>query len=111
MTKRVQAYAAPSQGAKLIPFEYDQGPLGDQQVEIKISHCGACHSDVSMIDNEWGISNYPLVPGHEVVGTVVDTGRDVKGDLTIGRSVGLGWFSGSCMACSQCLSGDHNDFD
>ncbi len=89
------------------PFEYDPGELGDEQVEIVVSHCGICHSDLSMIDNEWGQSVYPLVPGHEVVGTIAAAGSAVKG-VKAGQRVGLGWMSGSCMACHQCLSGDHN---
>lgn len=69
--------------------------------------CGICHSDVSMIANDWGQSAYPLVPGHEVAGRVVAVGRAAK-NAAVGDTVGLGWFAGSCMACRQCLSGDHN---
>jgi uncharacterized zinc-type alcohol dehydrogenase-like protein len=76
-------------------------------VEIKVSHCGICHSDLSMVDNEWGMSVYPFVPGHEVVGTIVATGNQVK-LVKAGDRVGMGWFSGSCMACPQCQAGDHN---
>ncbi|MGZ8203171.1 MAG: NADPH-dependent aldehyde reductase Ahr, partial [Burkholderiales bacterium] len=101
------AYAALSAGAPLQPFEYDPGPLRDEQVEIAVSACGICHSDLSMIDNEWGQSVYPLVPGHEAVGTISAVGSHVK-SLKVGQRVGLGWLSGSCKACRQCLSGDHN---
>jgi uncharacterized zinc-type alcohol dehydrogenase-like protein len=62
---------------------------------------------LSMIDNAWGQSSYPLVPGHEVVGTVVAAGPKARG-LKVGDRVGLGWFAESCMACPQCLGGDHN---
>jgi len=103
----IHAYAAHEQHGKLSPFEFDPGPLRDEQVEIKVSHCGICHSDLSMIDNEWLQTKYPLVPGHEVVGTIAATGPQVKG-LKVGQCVGLGWFSESCLACPQCLSGDHN---
>ncbi len=107
MSIKFKAYAAPAKGQPLTPFEFDPGPLGGEQVEIKVGHCGVCHSDLSMLDNDWGLSAYPFVPGHEVVGTIVAAGNQVK-RVKVGDRVGLGWYSGSCMACSQCLSGDHN---
>ena len=64
----INAFAANQQGAELEPFQYDPGALGKNDVEIDVLYCGICHSDLSMIDNEWGASEYPLVPGHEVVG-------------------------------------------
>ncbi len=107
MTPKCKAYAAPARGRPLAPFEFDPGPVRDEQVEIKVSHCGICHSDLSMLDNEWGMSTYPFVPGHEVVGTVTAAGPAVK-RLKVGDRVGLGWFSGSCLSCPSCLAGDHN---
>ena len=107
MSTKFKAYAATAKGQQLTPFEFDPGPLGTEQVEIKVTHCGICHSDLSMLDNEWGMSAYPFVPGHEVVGTVAAAGAHVK-RVKAGDRVGLGWFSGSCLACPQCLSGDHN---
>ena len=58
-------------------------------VEIKVTHCGICHSDLSMLDNEWGMSQFPLVPGHEAVGTVLALGKNAKG-LQVGQRVGVG---------------------
>jgi len=107
MGAKFRAYAATAKGKALAPFEFDPGPLGAEQVEIKISHCGICHSDLSMLDNEWGMTTYPFVPGHEVVGTIVAAGDQVK-RVKIGDRAGLGWYSGSCLACPQCLAGDHN---
>jgi uncharacterized zinc-type alcohol dehydrogenase-like protein len=107
MSTTIRAYAAAAPGQPLKPFEFDPGPLRAEQVELKVSHCGICHSDLSMLDNEWGMSVYPLVPGHEVVGTVVAVGDQVK-RVKVGDRVGLGWFAGSCLACPQCLGGDHN---
>ncbi|MDE3067162.1 MAG: NAD(P)-dependent alcohol dehydrogenase [Verrucomicrobiota bacterium] len=102
-----QAYAASARGAQLQPFEFDPGPLRDDQVEIAVAYCGVCHSDLSMWHNEWGITKYPFVPGHEVAGRVAAVGAQVRG-VKIGQRVGLGWYAGSCMACPQCLSGNHN---
>jgi len=107
MSTKFKAYAATAKGQALIPFEFDPGPLGIEQVEIKVSHCGVCHSDLSMLDNEWGFSTYPFVPGHEVAGTVVAAGDQAK-RVKVGDRVGLGWFSASCLHCPQCLAGDHN---
>lgn len=98
------AYAATFAKGPLKPFSFDPGELGPEEVDIKVSHCGICHSDLSMLDNEWGMSKYPFVPGHEVVGTVVALGEEAKG-LEIGQRVGLGWSSHSCLSCHQCLSG------
>jgi uncharacterized zinc-type alcohol dehydrogenase-like protein len=60
---KTTGYAAMQQGGLLEKFEYDLGPLGDHQVDVKVETCGICHSDMSMIDNEWGMSTYPMVPG------------------------------------------------
>ncbi|GLP95472.1 NADPH-dependent aldehyde reductase Ahr [Paraferrimonas sedimenticola] len=103
----IKAYAAPSAGQPLEPFEYDPGELGDSQVEIAVEYCGICHSDLSMINNEWGFSQYPLVPGHEVVGKVAAVGSSVQG-FEVGQRVGLGWHSGYCNHCEHCDDGDHN---
>jgi uncharacterized zinc-type alcohol dehydrogenase-like protein len=101
----IRAWAAHEAVKPLVPFEYDAGPLGWEEVEIKVEHCGLCHSDLSMIDNEWGRSGYPIVGGHEVVGSVVALGANAKG-LKLGQKVGLGWMAGSCQTCKTCLGGE-----
>ena len=103
----IHGYAASDAKGILKPFEFDLGELRPDEVEIKVTHCGVCHSDLSMLDNEWGNSQYPFVPGHEAVGTVVAMGPEAKG-LAIGQRVGIGWSSSSCLSCHECLSGDHN---
>ncbi len=103
----VKGYAAATAGGELQPFEYEPGPLRNNQVDIKVEYCGICHSDLSMLDNAWGMTAYPFVPGHEVVGTIEAAGAGVK-NLSVGQRVGLGWLAGSCMTCEWCLSGDHN---
>ena len=103
----IQAYAVHEPGGKLQPFEYDPGDLAPGQVEIDVLACGICHSDLAMIENQWEMTAYPLVPGHEVVGTVAAVGEGVT-NVAVGDMVGLGWYSGSCLTCRQCMSGDHN---
>ena len=83
------------------------GPLGDEEVEVAVEYCGLCHSDLSVLNNDWGISQYPAILGHEVVGRVTALGRIAKG-LKVGQRVGVGWDSGSCMHCHQCMSGSHH---
>jgi alcohol/geraniol dehydrogenase (NADP+) len=107
MERKIKAYAAREPGGKLEPFEFNAGKLRPEQVEIKVSHCGICHSDLSMRDNEWQMTVYPFVPGHEAVGEIVAVGEQVK-NLKIGDRVGLGWISESDMTCPQCLSGNQN---
>jgi uncharacterized zinc-type alcohol dehydrogenase-like protein len=102
-----KAYSASRPNGPLELFSFDPGQLGPEEVEIKVSHCGLCHSDLSMLGNEWGMSQYPFVPGHEVTGTVVAMGEAAKG-LKIGQRVGLGWTAHSCLACHECLSGEQH---
>lgn len=103
----IHAYAATSAKGSLEPYSFDPGPLGAEDVEIQVSHCGICHSDLSMLDNDWGMSQYPFIPGHEAVGTVTALGEQAKG-LKIGQRVGIGWSAFSCLSCPECLSGNHN---
>jgi alcohol/geraniol dehydrogenase (NADP+) len=104
---KVHAFAATQQGSKLEPFEYELGPLEPDEVDIDIEYCGICHSDLHMLKNEWGITNYPFVPGHEIIGKVSEVGKMVT-HLKTGQRVGVGWRSRSCQTCEQCLSGYHN---
>ncbi len=103
----IKAFAASEAGGELRPFEYDPGPLGSHHVEIEVEHCGICHSDLSMLENAWGMAQFPLVPGHEVAGTISMVGDEVV-HLKPGQRVGLGWHSGYCMSCPSCMRGDHN---
>ncbi len=103
----IHAYAVSEPKGILKPFEYDPGELKPHEVEIDVHYCGICHSDLSIIDNEWGHSQYPVVPGHEVVGRIRQMGGQVKG-LEVGQYVGLGWHSGYCNDCASCRAGDHN---
>jgi uncharacterized zinc-type alcohol dehydrogenase-like protein len=103
----IHALAAMQAKGKLEPFSFDPGPLGAEQVEIAVEYCGVCHSDLSMLNNEWGMSKFPQVLGHEAIGKVTAVGEAAK-LVKVGQTVGLGWNSGSCLHCHPCLSGDHN---
>ena len=103
----IHGYAASDAKGILKPFEFDLGELRPDEVEIQVTHCGVSHSDLSLLDNAGGISQYPFVPGHEAVGTVVALGDEAKG-LKIGQRVGIGWSASSCLSCHECLSGDHH---
>lgn len=105
--RKINAYAAITENSALVPFEFSLPEVGAEQIDIRVNYCGICHSDLSMLANEWDITEYPFVPGHEIVGTVVAKGAHVKG-INIGDEVGLGWFSESCLHCDLCLSGQQN---
>lgn len=106
MSETFHGWAAREAGGKLDAFDFDPGEMRPEQVQVKVESCGICHSDLSMIHNHWGISQYPLVPGHEVIGVIEKTGDQVKG-LKVGDRVGIGWFAGSCLSCHPCLTGRH----
>jgi uncharacterized zinc-type alcohol dehydrogenase-like protein len=103
---RFAAFAAPAAKQSLLPYEYEPAAIRPQDVEIQISHCGICHSDLHLIDNDWSLSSYPLVPGHEIVGTVTAVGQDCV--LTVGQRVGVGWQRSACFDCEQCRAGNEN---
>ncbi|TWT95805.1 Aldehyde reductase Ahr [Botrimarina colliarenosi] len=103
----IHAYAASGPDAPFEPFEYEPGPLGYGEVEVAVEYCGICHSDLSMKKNDWGMTQYPFVGGHEVAGRVAELGEGVEG-LEVGQRVGVGWNSASCLRCDQCLSGYQN---
>ncbi len=104
---KVQAYAAHEAKGELKPFEYELAELKHDEVAIKVQYCGLCHSDLSMLDNDWRITRYPFVPGHEIVGKITELGSQVR-HLKVGQSVGVGWNVASCLTCDECMSGHHN---
>ena len=109
MSNNIKAYAATEAKGKFEPFEYDPGELGSDQVEVEVAHCGICHSDLSMLDNEWRMTEYPFVGGHEAVGRITAVGGSVPEEkLKVGDVVGVGWISHSCLHCQRCLGGDQN---
>src|SRR5678816_831977 len=96
--KKYKAWIAKGAKQPMALESIDLGPLGDEDVEVAVEHCGLCHSDLSVLNNEWGISQYPAILGHEVTGRVTAMGPNAKG-LEVGKRVGVGWFSGSDMHC------------
>ncbi len=105
--KMIKAIAAREPSGKVEPFEYDPGALRPDEIEIDVAACGICHSDLSMLKNDWMMTIYPFVPGHEIAGTIAALGDSVT-HLAVGQKVGLGWFARSCGHCEQCLSGNQN---
>ena len=103
----ISAWVAPQAKSKFIKQEIDLGPLKEEEVEVAVEYCGICHSDLSVLNNDWGNSKFPAVLGHEITGRVVAVGSNVKG-INIGQKVGIGWTASSCMHCRQCMSGNHN---
>ncbi|MFW9871010.1 MAG: alcohol dehydrogenase catalytic domain-containing protein, partial [Candidatus Thorarchaeota archaeon] len=104
-SSRALGYAAKGVGQLLEPISYDLPKLGEHDVQVSITHCGVCHTDIHAIDDYYGITDYPFVPGHEIVGTVSDIGRSVY-NLKEGDRVGVGWQGRSCMQCEWCLQGE-----
>ncbi|MDB5388046.1 MAG: Alcohol dehydrogenase GroES domain protein [Planctomycetaceae bacterium] len=102
-----RAWIAKSAKQPMVLESVDLGPLGTEDIEVAVEHCGLCHSDLSVLNNEWGISQYPAILGHEVTGRVTAVGPNAK-RLQVGQRVGIGWNSGSCMYCRQCMSGSHH---
>jgi len=103
--RKVRAFAAYSQGGEIKDFEYTPLPLGPNDVEISIQACGVCHTDLHGVHNDWKMSTYPLVPGHEIIGQIIAVGDDVK-TLKVGQRVGVGPQVGSCRSCKQCRRGE-----
>lgn len=105
MAVKVKAYASKTKKSLLEPYVVIRRDLRPLDVKIRIDYCGICHSDLHQINNDWGLSVYPTIPGHEVIGHVEDVGKGVtkysKGDL-----VGVGCMVDSCQHCRQCKRGD-----
>lgn len=100
-----QGYAARTSGELLTPFSYELPQMGEQDLQVAISHCGVCFTDIQGINDHYGIATFPFVPGHEIVGTVTALGSAVTG-FKMGDRVGIGWQGRSCGKCEFCLRGD-----
>lgn len=94
-------YAAHSSDAHMVPYHFERRELRDNDVAIEILYSGVCHSDLHTVNGDWGEQPYPLVPGHEIVGRVIDVGPDVK-NYKVGQHVAVGCMVDSCQECDQC---------
>jgi len=101
-----RGFAVKSPTSKFEPFSFERREVGPHDVLIKIQYCGVCHSDIHQVRDEWGGSIYPMVPGHEIVGTVERVGPEVK-NFKVGDTAGVGCFVDSCRVCSNCK--DHEE--
>ena len=99
-----QGYAAITARAALQPFEFERRDVGPHDLLIAITHCGICHSDIHQARDEWGSSIFPMVPGHEIVGTITRVGSSVK-QFHVGETAGVGCFVDSCRICPACREG------
>jgi len=100
----VKAYGAKASDADLEQLDIKRREVLPNDVKIDILYCGVCHSDIHQVRNDWGNSKYPVVPGHEIIGRVIETGNEVskfkEGDL-----VGVGCMVDSCQECESCKEG------
>jgi uncharacterized zinc-type alcohol dehydrogenase-like protein len=96
-----KAFAAPAATSPLGPYSFERRDPGPKDVQIEILFCGVCHSDLHTARNEWGGTNYPVVPGHEIVGRVTKVGGEVK-KFKEGDLAGVGCMVDSCRTCSAC---------
>lgn len=103
----IYSWAALEPGAELQEYHYAPAPLGPWDGEVEITHCGICHSDIHLIDNDWKMTSYPFVPGHEIIGEVVTLGDRVS-HLKRGDRVGIGWQHSACLECGFCRQGEEN---
>src|SRR5438552_10555738 len=102
---QTKAYAAESAKSPLAPLNFQRREVGPQDILIDILYCGLCHSDIHQARDEWGGAIFPMVPGHEIIGTVARTGSAVTA-WRPGATVGVGVFVDSCRTCDACTAGD-----
>ena len=99
-----KAFAAQSPTSGMAPHTIDRRDPRPDDVAIEIDYCGVCHTDIHFAQNDWGITEYPVVPGHEIVGRGTAVGPEVK-SFNVGDVVGVGCMVDSCRTCSACEAG------
>lgn len=107
MTAHVHAYAAMSAKTPLEAYQYELDAPGPNEVQVQVTHCGLCRSDLDALDNRFGMAQYPLVAGHEIIGNVSAIGSAVS-HLQLGQRVGIGPICNTCLSCSYCAAGRDN---
>ncbi|KAF6999010.1 hypothetical protein CFC21_015083 [Triticum aestivum] len=109
-TQEVSGWAAMDESGEIVPFNFKRRENGVDDVTIKVLYCGMCHTDLHFAKNHWGITTYPVVPGHEITGVVTKVGANVSG-FRPGDRVGVGCLACSCLDCEQCDSSQENYCD
>ncbi|GAX72598.1 hypothetical protein CEUSTIGMA_g54.t1 [Chlamydomonas eustigma] len=104
---KFSGYAALQKGLEVSKYEYEPGPLQPRDIDIRVTHNGLCHTDIHMTLDDWGVSKFPFIPGHEVVGYVAAKGSEVR-HLEVGDRVGYAWIKDSCHGCQNCYTGHEN---
>lgn len=99
-----RAYAAMSAKTDLVPYQFDRREVGPNDVALEIAYAGICHSDIHQVHEEWGPALFPMVPGHEIAGTVTKVGSSVT-KFKVGDLIGVGVFVDSCRKCDNCKAG------
>jgi uncharacterized zinc-type alcohol dehydrogenase-like protein len=99
-----KAYAALSATTPVVPYSIERRNPKPHDVQIEILYCGICHSDLHFARNDWGMTIYPVVPGHEIVGRVTAVGDHVK-KFKVGDIAGIGCLVDSCRECANCKEG------
>ena len=99
-----RAYAAMAAKTNLVPYEFDRREVGPNDVALDIAYAGICHSDIHQVREEWGPAIFPMVPGHEIAGTVTKIGSAVT-KFKVGDLIGVGVFVDSCRKCDNCKAG------
>jgi len=99
-----RAYAAQSPGSTPAPWQYESREPRPDDVSIEVLYCGVCHTDIHFVEDDWGMTTYPVVPGHEIIGRVTAVGPEVTG-FKAGDMVGVGCLVDSCRECSSCTKG------
>jgi uncharacterized zinc-type alcohol dehydrogenase-like protein len=102
-----KGYAAQSANGKIEPWEFELRDVRANDISIAIEYAGICHSDIHQVREEWGTAQFPMVPGHEIVGTVTEVGADVT-NFKVGDIAGVGCFVDSCGKCEYCLIGKNH---
>ena len=101
---KTKGFAALQAGGPLVPFEFERRALRPRDVALRIDYAGICHSDIHQVKEEWGPALFPMVPGHEIAGTVISVGSEVR-KFAIGDQIGVGVFIDSCRECKNCKKG------
>ncbi|XP_078448251.1 putative cinnamyl alcohol dehydrogenase 6 [Wolffia australiana] len=109
-TQKVEGWAAHDETGRISPFTFKRRENGEDDVTIRIHYCGMCHTDLHHARNDWGITMYPVVPGHEITGLITKIGKNVSG-FKIGDRVGVGCLAATCLECEFCKNSEENYCD